>query len=138
MKAVSLNGLNDEAQYGLLLKASALNDCQEAFDEPSPFLAASAEGALPPKDPAAKDPLTVIVGGLNAFATSERPERRLEIQKVLEEGRELPLLDLGSELEELLEFLPRWAETPLECLPVYAPSLEVLPDREDVSGDVPL
>src|SRR5512139_3488756 len=86
-RTVRLDRLDKEGEDPLALQPSSLNDGQDPLRESSTAIAAGAEAPLPPENAPPQDALGMVVRRLDAFATEERPERRLQVQEVLAEGR---------------------------------------------------
>src|SRR3990172_3109529 len=76
-RTVRLDGFNEEGKYPLALQSASLDNGQDPLRESCAALAAGPEAPFPPENAPSQDALSMIIRGLDAFATEERPERRL-------------------------------------------------------------
>ena len=133
-RTVCLDRFDEEGEDPLALQPTRLNDGQDPLRESGAAIAAGAEAPLPPEDAPPQDALRMVVRRLDAFATEERPERRLQVQEVLTEGRRLCVGQLQPLFQEDLEILPDPSHRKLKSGPIDRARLEVMPDREEVPG----
>src|SRR6266850_6370181 len=122
-RAVRRDRLHEVGEHTFALQPAGLNYREDPFRESGAPLTARAETPLPPEDAPPQDPLRMVVGRLDAFATQEGPERRLQVQEVLAKSRRLLICGLQPAFQQDLEILPDPSHRMLQSGPIDVPRL---------------
>lgn len=94
------------------MTAQRAGDSEDALRESASGVAGRAEASLAPEDGGADLPLGEIVGGLDARAPREGPQRDEALQQVVAEGGGLPVRVGAAPPQRMEEFPARRRQAP--------------------------
>src|SRR6266481_7057496 len=75
----------------------------------------TAKRYLPPQYSRAHEPLAMIVGRLHSFLIQEGPQRRLQLQQIVTQGRRLVVGTARTNLQPLAHGVANRLQLPLQC-----------------------
>jgi hypothetical protein len=105
-------------QYVLALQPAGLDDGQDSFHEAAAGRTPTAKTPFPPQDCPTQQPFHEVIGRFHTLDARERPQRRLQRQHVLTEGRGLRVLaEVRTFHQQPLHAVCQWFDAGLQLCP---------------------